>query len=173
MVASPSVTAGNWVLLLYRLPREPSTPRSSVWRKLRRLGAAQLADGLVALPEDARTREQLEWVAEEVLAAGGSAMLWQATPTTLGDERRVAAAMSEQRSGEYGELVVRAEAALDALLPERRRALRSLRAELRQIRRRDYFAASGREAAVAAVDTLAAAAVPRDPAGAGAQGLAR
>ena len=147
---------GNWVLLLYRLPREPSTPRSSVWRKLRRLGAAQLADGLVALPEDARTREQLEWIAEEVLAAGGSAMLWRATPTTLADERQVATAMTQERAREYRELIVRAQAALDAPLPEQRRALRSLRGELRQIRRRDYFAAAGRDATVAAVDALAA-----------------
>src|SRR5262249_39018906 len=32
----------RWVLLAYRLPREPSTPRIAVWRRLRRLGALQL-----------------------------------------------------------------------------------------------------------------------------------
>ena len=31
-----------------------------------RLGVVQLADGLVALPADARTREQLEWLADDV-----------------------------------------------------------------------------------------------------------
>ncbi len=41
---------GEWVLLSYRLPREPSTPRIAVWRKLKRLGVAQISDGLVALP---------------------------------------------------------------------------------------------------------------------------
>ena len=41
--------AEDWVLLAYRLPRVPSTPRSAVWRKLKRLGVAQLGDGLVAL----------------------------------------------------------------------------------------------------------------------------
>ena len=41
---------GLWVLLCYRLPREPSTPRITVWRKLKRLGVAQLSDGLVTLP---------------------------------------------------------------------------------------------------------------------------
>lgn len=51
---------GTWVLLCYRLPREPSTPRITVWRNLKRLGIAQLADGLVTLPADARTREQLD-----------------------------------------------------------------------------------------------------------------
>ena len=52
------VDVSEWVLLAYRLPREPSTPRSALWRKLRRLGAAQLLDGLAALPLDARNRER-------------------------------------------------------------------------------------------------------------------
>jgi hypothetical protein len=39
----PAIT--QWVLLAYRLPREPSAPRLAVWRSLKRLGAAQLLDG--------------------------------------------------------------------------------------------------------------------------------
>ena len=72
--------AEDWVLLAYRLPRVPSTPRSAVWRKLKRLGVAQLGDGLVALPADPRTREQLEWIAEEVTDHGGEATLWLGRP---------------------------------------------------------------------------------------------
>ena len=51
MVAEP----GWWVLLSYRMPREPSTPRIAVWRRLRQLGAAQLGDGLVALVSNGLT----------------------------------------------------------------------------------------------------------------------
>ena len=40
----------DWVLPVYRLPRVPSTPRSAVWRKLKRLGVGWLGGGLVALP---------------------------------------------------------------------------------------------------------------------------
>ncbi|MFR9773221.1 hypothetical protein [Nocardia sp. SC052] len=47
-------------MLSYRMHREPSTPRIALWRKLKRLGFGQISDGLVALPADARTREQLE-----------------------------------------------------------------------------------------------------------------
>ena len=96
-----SAEAGEWVMLLYRLPREPSTPRISVWRKLRQLGVAQLADGLVALPADARTREQLEWVCARVQEAAGDASLWVARPLSRADERSVAAALAEQRAAEY------------------------------------------------------------------------
>ena len=61
----------EWVLLAYRLPREPSTPRISLWRKLRRLGAVQVVDGLVTLPADPKTVEAFDWLADEVLEAGG------------------------------------------------------------------------------------------------------
>src|SRR5919198_1871311 len=88
-VYTPGVRAdgARWVLLAYRLPREPSTPRSALWRKLRRLGAAQLLDGLAALPLDARTREQLEWVADEVIEAGGEASIRGGGPGPVAQER--------------------------------------------------------------------------------------
>src|SRR2546430_16341639 len=70
-VTSVGAKRTAWVLLAYRLPRDPSTPRSALWRKLRRLGAAQVLDGLAALPLDARNREQLEWLPGAGLQAGG------------------------------------------------------------------------------------------------------
>ena len=76
------MAVGDWVLLAYKVPREPSTPRIALWRALRRLGAVQVLDGLVALPADSRTREQLEWLADEVLEAGGEASVWLARPGT-------------------------------------------------------------------------------------------
>jgi len=147
---------GEWVLLNYRMPREPSTPRSAVWRTLRRLGVAQLSDGLVALPADARTREQLDWVAAEVREAAGTAGLWVARPGTLGQERELAAAMAADRAAEYRAVQEHAQVALGLPDVERQRALRRLREELRRIRRRDFFPPAERDAAVAAVEDLAA-----------------
>ena len=59
-------------------------PRIAVWRALKRLGVVQLGDGLVALPADARTREQLEWVAVQVDEAGGTSSVWLAQPDQSG-----------------------------------------------------------------------------------------
>src|SRR5258705_10034699 len=87
-------TVGSWVMLCYRLPRDPSTPRITVWRKLKRLGVAQLSDGLVTLPADARTREQLEWIADEIIDSGGEASIWLAHPASTDQERQVAARMA-------------------------------------------------------------------------------
>ncbi|WP_369137476.1 Chromate resistance protein ChrB [Modestobacter versicolor] len=146
---------GEWVLLSYRLPREPSGPRTTLWRRLKRLGVAQLSDGLVALPADARTRESLEWLADDVLAADGTAGIWVARPTTPAQERDLAAGMAAFRAQEYRELTAACREATSASRPDQARALRRLRAEWRAIDRRDFFPPAERELAAAALRELA------------------
>jgi hypothetical protein len=148
------------VLLAYRLPREPSKPRVGVWRKLERLGVARLGDGLVALPADARTREQVDWLAEEILEAGGTAMVWLATPGSAAQERAIAQTMRAARAAEYRAVADQAGYAAGTGAVERRRVLRRLRGELRRIARRDFFPPAERDAARVAVDALAAADLP-------------
>jgi hypothetical protein len=147
----------RWVLLAYRLPREPSTPRIAIWRKLKRLGAAQLLDGLVALPLDSRNRERLEWLAEEVTDAAGEATIWVGELGSAAQERELAARMREAVAGEYRD-VIEETAKLRAQAPGRRRRSTSrLRRELRRIRARDYFPPPERELARQAVEQLAGA----------------
>ena len=148
------MSPGDWVLLAYRLPREPSTPRIALWRALRRLGAVQVLDGLAALPADSRTREQLEWLADSVADAGGEATIWLGRPGGAADERRLAERMQAAVAAEYRTLTDQARGALGAPAGPRKRTLGRLRLELRRIRRRDFFAAPERDAAVAAVEAL-------------------
>lgn len=82
-------------------------------------------------------------------------MIWTDRPTVHGDEQLLACKFSSERTAEYDDLTDRAVAALQVPVTEQRRALRSLRVELRAIRRRDYFAAAGRQAAVHAVEAVA------------------
>jgi Protein ChrB, N-terminal len=145
----------TWVLLAYRLPREPSTPRSALWRKLRRLGAAQLLDGLAALPMDARNREQLEWLADEVIEAGGEATIWIGELASARQERELATRMAEAVADDYAAVIAEATAAGADATGQRRRTLARLRRELRRIRARDYFPPPEREGAERAVEELA------------------
>ncbi len=145
----------DWVLLAYRLPREPSTPRISVWRKLRRLGVVQLVDGLVALPADARTKEQLEWIADGVLEAGGEATVWVGRPGSRGDERRLAWRMTVAVAEEYRAVVADADEALRGGGAVDRRTLARLVRELGRIDRRDFFPPPERDEAHALVRRLA------------------
>jgi hypothetical protein len=145
---------GQWVLLSYRMPRNPSTPRITIWRKLKRLGVAQISDGLVALPADARTREHLDWIADEVLEAGGTATVWLARPASRSQERSLAHTMRQARATEYQGILAEAVQARGAPPAERRRAVRKLRAELRRIQRRDYFPPPEKDTATAAVNAL-------------------
>ena len=150
----------EWLLLAYRMPREPSTPRIAVWRELARLGVAKLGDGLVALPADARSQERLEWIADEVIEAAGEATLWRSRLTSASAERALAERMAAAIAAEYRALIT---AATDARTgaPVKRQTVARLRRELRRISQRDYFPQPARDEARRAVESLASGLVAR------------
>ena len=132
----------RWVLLVYRLPREPSRHRVAVWRKLRDLGALYLQDGVAALPEDAVTREQLEWLQLRVREARGEATLWEGRPGTVAEEAELVESFRHLREEAYRAIIAGAErlrrkARLGARAPLEQ--LHKLEREFRAEKRRDYF----------------------------------
>ena len=151
----PDHVTDDWVLLAYRMPREPSTPRIAVWRKLRRLGAVQLLDGLVTLPNDVRTKEQLEWIADEIVAAGGDADLWLGRPATRTQQRSLAAQITAGVDADYAAVVEEAGAALHEPVGTQKRTVARLRRELKRIRARDHFESRAFDRATIAVERLA------------------
>jgi hypothetical protein len=145
----------EWVLLTYRLPREPSTPRITVWRKLKKLGVVQLVDGLVALPANANTREQFDWLADEVIEAGGEAWTWSAVPGSKAQQKLLAARMAEAAAVDYRAVIDEAEQ-LAAQGGTGRRTLQRLRRELLGIEARDHYRPQEAERARRAVERLSA-----------------
>jgi hypothetical protein len=143
-VAVGRADKSRWLILVYHLPREPSRHRVAVWRKLKALGALYLQDGVAALPEDAVTREQLEWLQLRIQEAGGEATLWEALPNTVAEGRGLIAAFRDAREEGYRTVIesaerIRRKAELGgdgaSLFEDLARNEREFRAE----RRRDYF----------------------------------
>src|SRR5437773_10979128 len=66
-----------WVLLVYKIPREPTASRAQGWRKLKRLGALLLHDAVWVLPATSWTGEQFQWLAVEIGELGGEAHRWE------------------------------------------------------------------------------------------------
>jgi hypothetical protein len=66
-----------WLVLVYKIPREPTAGRVYVWRKLKRLGALLLHDAVWLLPDTPWTREQFQWLAVEIRELGGEALVWE------------------------------------------------------------------------------------------------
>lgn len=152
--------ATDWLLCSYRLPREPSRLRLAIWRRAKRLGAILLHDAVWALPADAKTREDFDWLAEEIEERGGSVMVWEARSVPALQDAEVIKRFQADADQRYADLARAAAKLLKAT--QRRRAspehlelarqrLRLLERTLRLERRRDYFRAPGRRAAEAAL----------------------
>ena len=172
---TPDGAGGRWLILIYHLPREPSRHRVAVWRRLKVLGALYLQDGVAALPADAVTREQLEWLQLRVREAGGEATLWEALPNTVAEGRELAARFRASREEAYGALIeaagkLRRKAELGAGGPSLAEELARIERGFRAERRRDYFRSPLRKEAEGAI--RAARQALREGAGASARGEA-
>ena len=94
----------NGWLLIYKVPKEPSTARVTIWRRTKHLGALYLQQSACFLPDRGNNRHALEAIAEEVRAFGGEAHLLRVSEE--GEEgQRLAARVQEDRAAEYAELL--------------------------------------------------------------------
>jgi hypothetical protein len=120
-----------WLLLHYKLPPEPSALRVAVWRKLKRLGAILFQDTVWVLPNTARTLEQFQWLAAEIVELGGAAALWESTPALFGAAESLAAQFQEQADEGYRGILAQIEQSdVD---------LDTLSRQYQQILQKDYF----------------------------------
>jgi hypothetical protein len=126
------MTAKSWLLLVYKIPREPTAGRVHVWRKLKQLGAIALQDAIWVLPRTARTQEQLQWLAAEIAELGGDALLWEAEQLYATDADRLRLEFAQTVESEYREIL--------AALKKKDRDLAELSKRFRRAQERDFFA---------------------------------
>ena len=121
----------DWLLLVYKIPREPSAPRVQVWRKLKQLGALLLQDAVWVLPAKPRTREQFQWLAAEINELGGEAAVWQSRLLPPAESQAIVARFQEQTAAPHEEIL----AALASKSPD----LAALSRRFQQVQASDYF----------------------------------
>jgi ChrB-like protein len=140
----------RWLVLTWRLPTGLSTPRVTVWRRLRRLGAVALTPGAAIVPYSEPVVEQFDWLAEAITDEGGDAWVLPVGELPEADEARITKQSLADRADEYRQLEVMAGELSDrAQNPERAR--QALDRRLRKVIARDYFSPPERSSAVKAV----------------------
>ncbi|MBI5246227.1 MAG: chromate resistance protein [Elusimicrobia bacterium] len=176
----------RWLLLTHQLPAHPSNVRVRVWRKLKALGAVPIKNSIYALPNQAETREDFEWLRKEILQFNGEASVFVADSITEAENRDIIAAFRKARDEDFAELANAAAALaqtvrnnLEGGRPSEETFARlqkqwlALKAEWERLRKIDFFASPerGRAGAVvlkvqkliAQADTLRRQAAPEPP----------
>jgi len=71
----PDDEAARWVVVIPRLPSDPSRYRVAVWRELRRAGAVQVGQGTWALPASNATTEEIGKLEALTAPSGGELLV--------------------------------------------------------------------------------------------------
>lgn len=121
----------NWLLLVYKIPREPTAHRVSIWRKLKQLGAKLLHDSVWVLPATPQTREQFQWLASEIVEQGGEATLWLSEMASERERAQLEKSFSAATDVAYQEIL--------GQLRRKKVDLPALGRRYQQVRAQDYF----------------------------------
>jgi hypothetical protein len=95
----------TWLVLHYQLPREPSAPRVSTWRKLKKLGAVLVNETFWVLPENNRTREQFRWLAASILEYDGQVSVFSSSSLMVGQDETLEQLFLEKIEPAYQEIL--------------------------------------------------------------------
>src|SRR3954452_11376663 len=94
---------GTWLLLLPRLPPQPSSLRVRVWRRLQQIGAVAVKNAAYALPDTEAALEDFTWLRQEIVDAGGGALLLRAQGIGEAD-REIEQLFRDERDAGYRKL---------------------------------------------------------------------
>jgi hypothetical protein len=141
-----------WLLLIHQLPTKPAYFRVKIWRRLQGIGAVAVKSTVYALPANAETQEDFEWLLKEIAEGGGEAMLCEARLIDGLSDAQVRALFDAARDADYEAIAgeVRSLATtLDAddsaeKQAEARAQLGRLRKRLAETETIDFFGATGR-----------------------------
>jgi hypothetical protein len=161
--AEGAAPADGWLLLVYRVPSEPTRLRATVWRRLKSLGAVYLQNSAAVLPAGKAAEHALRRLRREILEMQGTAVLLSCS--ALAGERDIRALFEAARDSEYEEILDKCQdfhAGLDkeyaaehftyGELEENEVELVKLRNWFAKVESRDVFGSPGQAAAREALD---------------------
>ena len=142
----------RWVVLVVRLPAEPSRHRVAVWRELRRIGALSLGQAVWAVPDVPAFTDGIRRTVELAERGNGEVVTLEANGRGEQDADRLASLFNDARHAEWEEFVAdcaKFEAEIDkelaankltlAELEEEEQSLDRLRRWYRELKTRDVF----------------------------------
>jgi len=149
----------RWLLLIPQLPPKPDYLRVKVWRRLQALGAIAIKHSVYALPANEQTREDFQWLRQEIETLGGEATVCEARFVDGLDDTQLQGLFNAARDADYAQLADDARELLEPPAATERRE--DLRARLRRLQKRlaqvvalDFFAAEGRLAVESLLELL-------------------
>jgi hypothetical protein len=95
----------EWMVLLFRVPAEPSRHRVAVWRELRRTGAVSIGQSAWLAPAAPAFTDGIARAVRLVQAAGGEAVVLDAAGRQPADAERLAAVYTAAREAEWVEFL--------------------------------------------------------------------
>jgi len=144
----------QWIVLVVRLPADPSRHRVAVWRALHRVGALSLGQGVWALPATPAFAGGLDRAVQLARRGDGEVVLLEAAGRDEANAARLEALFTAAREAEWAEFLAdcgKYEAELDkelqiekftlAELDEEEQSLERLRRWYRELKVRDVFSA--------------------------------
>ncbi|MER5961379.1 Chromate resistance protein ChrB [Streptomyces sp. NPDC002057] len=97
--------ATRWLILVIKLPADPSRHRVAVWRELRKIGALSLGQGIWAVPEVPVFADGVRRALELTDGAGGQGVTLQASGRTDEDASRFREMFTAARSADWAEFL--------------------------------------------------------------------
>jgi len=145
----------RWLLLIHQLPPKPAYFRVKIWRRLNDLGAILIKNAVYALPANAETQEDFEWLLREIVEGGGEAVVCEARLIDGLSDHQAHDLFNAARDADYHAIAEEARALAsdlnEGLEAEKRTELKARLTRLKTRRDAavaiDFFGANGRETA--------------------------
>lgn len=143
----------NWLALLHQLPTKPPYLRVKVWRRLQAIGAVPLKNAVHVLPKSDANDATFRTLLDEIIAAGGEAILLDASLLAGQSDGEVRSLFDAARDADYDEIAQAARRLLDTG-PASGAEIAKLQRRLAETGALDFFGAHGRQDAEAALAEL-------------------